>query len=370
MSVGLRVQDEWRPLAERWHEALYGRDGFYRRAGRSTTSGRVRTSATRSPMRSSRWPANTGSPASATSAPEPGELLERSRPAHPTSIGSHRARRPARPTLPPGSSWRERPPGDDVRAGGRERAARRRALPGRCAGRASSAVRIVEVDLSGRRERLGGGSTRQRRRGSSAGGRWIDGRRAEIGRSREEFWADGVTARPTGCASAIDYGHMRMPARRRQSDRVPAGLRVDGRYDGRRDITAHVAVDALQARVGGRLSSQRESLQRSCGPRTSGHGWIRGSRLSMLRSDPNAVSRPAGTAGRPLVAADGARAAKSESSIGWGDGRQRGAHVQRGLVHHRPTRARHPGRAPADHGAVQRDVGGTIAFGAASCCSS
>lgn len=86
------------------------------------------------------------------------------------------------------------------------------------------------------------------------------GTRAEDGAARDAAWAD-VVARVDGLAVAIDYGHL-------LADRPPFGsLRsyadgreVDVRPDGSRDVTAHVAVDAVAAAVGGRLVRQRDAL--------------------------------------------------------------------------------------------------------------
>jgi SAM-dependent MidA family methyltransferase len=86
------------------------------------------------------------------------------------------------------------------------------------------------------------------------------GERAEDGAPRDEAWAD-VVARVDGVAVAIDYGHV-------GADRPPFGTlrsyadgrEVDVRPDGSRDVTAHVAVDAVAAAVGGRLVRQRDAL--------------------------------------------------------------------------------------------------------------
>jgi SAM-dependent MidA family methyltransferase len=86
------------------------------------------------------------------------------------------------------------------------------------------------------------------------------GERAEDGSARDTAWADAV-ARVDGVAVAIDYGHV-LP------DRPPFGTlrsyadgrEVDVRLDGSRDVTAHVAVDAVAAAVDGRLVRQREAL--------------------------------------------------------------------------------------------------------------
>ncbi|MEU8000872.1 SAM-dependent methyltransferase [Catellatospora sp. NPDC049111] len=78
----------------------------------------------------------------------------------------------------------------------------------------------------------------------------------EVGRSRDEAWADAVGALDAGLALAVDYGHLR--------DRRPAlptatgfrdGREVPPAFDGSTDITCHVAMDsvavAAAARPGG-----------------------------------------------------------------------------------------------------------------------
>ncbi|WP_281595946.1 SAM-dependent methyltransferase [Micromonospora sp. WMMD882] len=78
---------------------------------------------------------------------------------------------------------------------------------------------------------------------------WPDptpGARAEIGRPRDVAWADAVRAVDRGLALAVDYGHLRTS---RPVDGTLTGYR-DGRQtpptpDGSRDLTAHVAIDAV-----------------------------------------------------------------------------------------------------------------------------
>ncbi|MEU6074986.1 SAM-dependent methyltransferase [Micromonospora sp. NPDC047074] len=104
---------------------------------------------------------------------------------------------------------------------------------------------------------------------------WLDrwwpsgpGSRAEIGRSRDEAWADAVRHVDRGLALAVDYGHLRDG---RPVDGTLTGYR-DGRQvppvpDGTRDVTAHVAVDSVAsagervARCAYDLVSQREALR-------------------------------------------------------------------------------------------------------------
>lgn len=87
------------------------------------------------------------------------------------------------------------------------------------------------------------------------------GTRAEVGTTRETAWADVVERVTRGVAVAVDYGHTR-------EDRPPFGsLRSyrDGRQvdvlpDGLRDVTAHVAVDAVADRVEAVVRRQRDVL--------------------------------------------------------------------------------------------------------------
>lgn len=90
----------------------------------------------------------------------------------------------------------------------------------------------------------------------------------ELGRSRDEAWAEAVRAVRRGLALAIDYGHLR-------AERPVAGTLTGYRHgrqvpplpDGERDLTAHVAVDSVaaagSAAASGRpyqLVPQREAL--------------------------------------------------------------------------------------------------------------
>jgi len=96
---------------------------------------------------------------------------------------------------------------------------------------------------------------------------WPQGRRVEVGRSREQAWGDAVAQVRRGLAVAVDYGHV-LGDRDVFFDRRPTltGFR-DGRQvpplpDGSCDLTAHVALDAIAAVAGGRVVSQRDALLR------------------------------------------------------------------------------------------------------------
>ncbi|WP_162891046.1 SAM-dependent methyltransferase [Aeromicrobium sp. A1-2] len=116
------------------------------------------------------------------------------------------------------------------------------------------------------------------------------GERAEIGATRDAAWADAV-ARVDGTAVAIDYGH-------RRADRPPfgtlrsyaAGREVDVVPDGSRDVTAHVAVDAVAHAAGATLHRQRDVL--------AGLGVDAGRPpLDLARTDPSAYLRRLAAAG-------------------------------------------------------------------------
>ena len=87
---------------------------------------------------------------------------------------------------------------------------------------------------------------------------WPTGGRVEVGRARDEAWADLLARVERGVVVAVDYGHT--------ADRRPEGGTLTGYRagsvvapvpDGRCDLTAHVAVDSL---VHDRLLTQAELL--------------------------------------------------------------------------------------------------------------
>lgn len=118
---------------------------------------------------------------------------------------------------------------------------------------AAGVPRYVLVDAAGRErlgEPVGGEDAEWLRRWWPLGGEpgQGQGRRAEIGRPRDEAWARAVGCVARGLAVAVDYGHTR-------ADRPPFGTLTgyrEGRQvppvpDGRCDLTAHVALDACAA---------------------------------------------------------------------------------------------------------------------------
>ncbi|MBA3233871.1 MAG: SAM-dependent methyltransferase [Propionibacteriales bacterium] len=124
-------------------------------------------------------------------------------------------------------------------------------------------VRLVEVLPSTGEERLGAKAPPE---ALSWLARWwpVDqpGRRAEVGLTRDVWWADACARLTSGVAVAVDYGHLR-------DTRPPVGSLTSYRAgrvcvaspDGRHDVTAHVAVDALSNVVGASFSTQRETVE-------------------------------------------------------------------------------------------------------------
>ncbi|MFG1881204.1 SAM-dependent methyltransferase [Micromonospora sp. NPDC049102] len=104
---------------------------------------------------------------------------------------------------------------------------------------------------------------------------WTDGAsesesglRAEIGRPRDEAWANAVRKISRGLAVTVDYGHLRNG---RPVDGTLTGYRAGRQVppvpDGSSDVTAHVAMDSVAsagaavARCAYSLVSQREALR-------------------------------------------------------------------------------------------------------------
>lgn len=86
---------------------------------------------------------------------------------------------------------------------------------------------------------------------------WRDGERAEVGRPRDELWADLTRRlRPGSVAVALDYGHVR---RGRPEGGTLTGFRAGRQVapvpDGSMDLTAHVALDSVAATGGGVLAA-------------------------------------------------------------------------------------------------------------------
>jgi len=121
---------------------------------------------------------------------------------------------------------------------------------------------VVEVDVDGT-ESLGGPAPEEA--AAWAARWWPQGRRVEVGLSRDEAWAAAVSRVERGLAVAVDYGHV-LGDRTRFGDRRTTltgyrdGSQVPPVPDGSCDLTAHVALDACAAATGSRLVRQREAL--------------------------------------------------------------------------------------------------------------
>lgn len=166
--------------------------------------------------------------------------------------------------------------------------------------------RVVHVDPSTGREALGSRLTDRvvpARLAQWCAAWWpldsaAPGTRAEVGTTRDDAWADVVRRVTRGVAVAVDYGHVaseRPPFGSMRSYR--AGREVDVLPNGSRDVTAHVAVDAVASRVAGTVLSQREAL-RALG--------VSGSRpdLAMATSDPQGYVRALSEAGEAAELTD------------------------------------------------------------------
>jgi SAM-dependent MidA family methyltransferase len=128
-------------------------------------------------------------------------------------------------------------------------------------------VRVVHVDPATGEESLGHRVDLDGVPGSLV--EWLDrwwplthpGDRAEIGTTRDRAWADVVSRLTRGLAIAVDYGHLIGDRPRDGSLRsYLAGREVPVLPDGSRDVTAHVAVDAVAAVCDGVVLRQREAL--------------------------------------------------------------------------------------------------------------
>jgi len=123
--------------------------------------------------------------------------------------------------------------------------------------------RLVEVAPDGS-EQLGGPAAAELLEWAARW--WPNGRRVEVGLTRDRAWAAAVAQVRRGVAVAVDYGHV-LGDRSDFGDRRPTitgyrdGRRVHPVLDGSCDVTAHVALDSCLAATGGRLLPQREALR-------------------------------------------------------------------------------------------------------------
>jgi SAM-dependent MidA family methyltransferase len=249
-------------------EALYGPAGFYRRP--NAPAGHFRTAAHTSPLwgaAMARLAERVAQDVQAMTIVEigagGGELLSSL-----AALGSKQWRLvgvdvcPRPPSLPQSVEWADAVPGSfdglllavewlDV-------------VPVDVVERTEDGVRVVEVSTDGR-ERLGA-------RPDGADAAWLRqwwplaevGDRAEVGRSRDEAWADAVARLRRGVAVAVDYA----ADPRRDVEGTLTGYR-DGRQvvpmpAGSCDLTAHVLIESCASAVDGVttcVTSQRDALR-------------------------------------------------------------------------------------------------------------
>jgi hypothetical protein len=129
---------------------------------------------------------------------------------------------------------------------------------------AADGLREVEVHDATGVERLGGPA-------DPVAAAWIErwwplteaGQQAVVGRSRDAAWSRLCESVTDGVCVAVDFGHV---VADRPSTESPTsyrrGRQYPARFDGRYDVTAPVAVDAVASAVGGRIERQRDVLTR------------------------------------------------------------------------------------------------------------
>lgn len=246
------------PWRDAWNDALYGPDGFFRH---SRPSDHFRTAVTSSEVFAeaiARLVREAGLDAVTDLGAGGGELLGRLHAIDP-GLRLTGVELAARPDLPAGIAWTDE-------------------LPASIGGLLIAhewldniPCDVVEVDDEGVvRQVEVDRATGAERHGEVVESAWLDqwwpltetGTRAEIGTARDDAWADAV-GRVHGIALAIDYGHVldaRPPFGSLAS--FADGREVDVLPDGSRDVTAHVAVDAVAARVDASVERQRDALAR------------------------------------------------------------------------------------------------------------
>ena len=266
----------WRGWREATQEALYGPEGFYR-AGPEGPAGHFRTSVHASPLFAEavagllcRVDEALGRPAVldfVDMAAGRGELVAGVLAALPADVAARTrayavevAARPA--GLDRRVQWLARPP-DGVTG-----------LLFANEWLDNVPVDVAQVDAAGVARRVlvrGDGAERLGEPVAGAEAEWlarwwpldaVPGLRAEVGTTRDAAWADVVRRVDRGLAVAVDYGHVRTSRPPLGSLRsYLRGREVDVVPDGSRDVTAHVAVDAVAAAVGAVVRRQRDVLR-------------------------------------------------------------------------------------------------------------
>jgi len=255
------VADTWVTWREAWQHALYGPDGFYRReqpADHFRTSvhcGPAFARAVLALLRRHDLSAVTDVGAGA------GELLVQLHTIEPALTLTAVELRPRPPDLPARIGWQ--PELDDHFDGLLLANELLDNLPCDVVELDGDGVtRLVEVCVETGDERLGDAAGPETEH-------WLadwwplsePGQRAEVGLSRDHWWADACARLHGGVAVAVDYGHLRdsRPAHM-SAVSYRRGRQSVACFDGHHDVTAHVAVDSLAARVGADTRGQRSAL--------------------------------------------------------------------------------------------------------------
>jgi SAM-dependent MidA family methyltransferase len=263
-STGPGVADgpEWRPWAQAWETALYGPAGFYRRnvpAAHFTTSARHGTVLAHMVRRLVR---DNGLDHVVDVGAGSGELVRALHTADPGLRLTAVEVRARPPDLPSAIDWTSDVPRriDGVLFANEYLDN----VPCPVVQRDDDGnLRTVEVDPTGR-ERLGPHAP-------DSDIAWLRAwwplssvaPRAEVGAPRDERWSALSARVRNGYAVAVDYGHLRTDRPAHGSLRAYRhGREVDVVPDGLRDITAHVAVDAVAAASSGHVLRQREAVGR------------------------------------------------------------------------------------------------------------
>lgn len=252
------------------HEALYGDAGFYRRQG--APAAHFRTAAHASPLWAQAIARLAGRVDEALGEPDGFTLVDLGAgggelvaglaglvPLRWRLVGVDLAPRPD--DLPDRVEWQSEQPSSY--AGVLVAVEWLDVVPVDVVERTPAGVRLVEVDLAGE-ERLGVPP-------AAADLAWLsrwwplteDGDRAEVGRPRDEAWADAVGRLDRGVAVAVDYAAVpaRDPAGTLTGYR--GGRQVAPVPDGSCDLTAHVLMESCTAAGGGTTSllRQRQALR-------------------------------------------------------------------------------------------------------------